>query len=390
MHTSNTTDHLPNSAWRLSTIQKAQDFLIRHDAFSANHQQSIQRIISGCPIVRVSHQPNLFAGLNIGGLLIIAEELAKKSGGIVVFVSIDYDDAGDQRFRSPILPPLQGKNPIHIKGAVKKADRQKVAFAAPAPDIETAKSWVALHKQVAAHFGSNPSGSFSSLARLPITKLLSQSKSLTDFNLALLLHLSSFINDAPVIFVQASQCLPLLASNINLLVTKILRQYPEQSPNLVWRICDFCLRRCHTTLTLQEPFIHCAWYCPSCSHKAEQMLDWTTRIEPKDLPAFTPKVLLCDMIDHHIIQADVSVSYAGGIEHSIASRTLYKSLVGARDTKPEYTWRPSAMPFDPNGELQHLWKSGRFSSYLYHELFGAKYLKESILQSTAQDLHTLQ
>jgi hypothetical protein len=192
-------------------------------------------------------------------------------------------------------------------------------------------------------------------------------------------HFSNRTASLPVLFVQASHYLLSQSFEIKELTSFILSQSPELSNRLVWRICDQCHRRCHTQLFRQGGSVLCAWDCVECGYSRCDPLDWNVRLLLlPDSPAFVPKVLLCDMIDYHILCSDLSVNYVGGLPHMLSSRKIYRSLKGSRKLFPELLWEPSGMPFVRGQDLEDLWNRGRFSSYLYHDLFGTESLKQNI------------
>jgi hypothetical protein len=127
---------LPSKTWVYGVTNESTAYLERMNLFNMQHKNLIGEIKNTSPILRVSHQPNLFAGLNIMGLNFLMSNALKALDAVPIFVSIDYDEAGDQRFRAPMLPSAQGQNLIYLRGAVPRSRRRAIACSIEKPRIE--------------------------------------------------------------------------------------------------------------------------------------------------------------------------------------------------------------------------------------------------------------
>jgi hypothetical protein len=258
----------------------------------------------------------------------------------------------------------------------------------PTPSYDTVKSWTSLHAQAAVRYRSAKSGRAILKLGLP-PELLQRSASLTDFNLAVIAHLSSRLLSRPPLFVTASDYLAPLGKQVNSLVSTVLQYRPALTSHLVWRICNNCLRRCHGGLKVRSAAITCTWQCHVCNYICTEELDWGHRLPRSGGPAFVPQVLLCDMIDAMLIRAAESVSYAGSMPHLVASQELYREISGSLTQPQDYVWRPADLGLSSNYSLPELWDRGRFSAYLYEDIFGSDVVRENILRSASTCLRVL-
>src|ERR1700704_5814665 len=87
-------DGKTTNKWVEAVTVESAAYLERLGLMDESAHTLLGRLRSGDSVVRVSHQPNLFAGLNISGLNILADKAARETNSVVIFIGIDYDDAG--------------------------------------------------------------------------------------------------------------------------------------------------------------------------------------------------------------------------------------------------------------------------------------------------------
>ena len=117
-----------NSIWRNAAIDSAQSFLSRNNIYNINIEKNIFGLKENKPISIWVHQPNILTSLTVLSSAIELFQYSKNFNTIPVFVILDYDEAGDQRFRSPSLPSINDlNNKYFLTGAVNKKNRKKIA-----------------------------------------------------------------------------------------------------------------------------------------------------------------------------------------------------------------------------------------------------------------------
>ncbi|HSE61889.1 MAG TPA: hypothetical protein VLA88_06390 [Candidatus Saccharimonadales bacterium] len=376
---------IPEKIWADAVVEEVSTYMDKMGLMESIHYQLLSYLRSGAPVIRVSHQPNLFAGLNVLGLTMYACEIAKMTGSIPVLVGVDYDEAGDQRFRTSLLPPTNGSAPVYLKGAVPRGLRRMVAYGVPKPDAEIVRDWIKLQEQTALHWRRH----FKLFANqrylisdLPYLEFLNRADSLTEFNLSLMVFYAKEVFGCDILAVPASRLLPNLNGPINELINTLVEADPTCANRLIWRICGTCYERC-PTVPQNGSRLFAGWRCTFCHVADLETLDWTKMLELEvgSTPAFVPRVALCDAIDFRMARSRGSISYAGGVKHIFDSRLL--ALKAGLDIIPEFVWEPTNLfQFVPGEEkINEGWKKGKYSAFVLNDIFGSERLIHEIGQN---------
>lgn len=212
------------------------------------------------PLVVVAHQPNMCAATNIASTLVCAAVIAEAVDGTPVFVAIDYDEAGDQRFRSPHLPPASdGGEEAFLAGAVPKRSRRVPAFALPPPAPDVRNMWRDRHGQAVLHWRRRLGmpGRFR-----PLDDCFDfEAPSLTAWGSEQLVrHLAGDFG----ISLEANSALAGLratAPERTDLLQLIMAKRPDLSAELLWRMCSQCRGRMPVRLLSTD---HAEWACGPC------------------------------------------------------------------------------------------------------------------------------
>lgn len=375
----------PEKVWADAVAGEANVYMNKMGLTESNHLQLLSQLRGGAPVIRVSHQPNLFAGLNVLGLTLHACVIARTTGSVPVFVGIDYDEAGDQRFRTSLLPPTNGSTSVYLKSAVPKRQRRMIACSVPKPGIEDLRDWVRLQAQTAQHWRKRlglPVYQKSLLSDLPYIEYVNKADSLTEFTLSLMVFYAKEVFGCDILAVRASRLLPYLNTFINELMKVLVEGDSSCANRLVWRTCGICYERC-AAVPQNGSQIFAEWQCNSCNATGLELLDWTETVESEVgfVPAFVPRVTLCDAIDFRMAHSRGSIAYAGGVKHAFDSRLL--ALKAGLEIAPEFIWEPTNLfqPIWGNEKINEGWKKGKYSAFVLSEVFGNEKIVYELGQS---------
>ena len=375
-------DNRPEKTWAAAVVHESSAYMHKLGLMGDRRKELLHLIQSGAPVTRVSHQPNLFASLNILGLNHLAGDIADATKSVAVFVSIDYDEAGDQRFRSTILPPTSGSTPQYLSRAVPKDQRRAIACSIEKPSIQSLRYLLDTQKHSVKYWRRQlglPPVRQSLLDTSLFEPYLANASSLAEFNLALIAHFTKEVFNKDIVVVQASKLLPHLNEQVNKLAGKLIAFEPTCANKLVWHICNKCYQRLPTKLKSEDGSILVEWNCTRCRLAATGPLDWTATINSavEPVPAFVPRITLCDAIDFQLARSCGSISYAGGIRHILNSRILAQKA--ALKLGPEFIWDPDCLQFvNDNEKSGKNWAMGKFSAFMLADLFGSERLRREI------------
>ena len=366
----------PQNSVRVVLAQLAAGFHKRAGTYQIV-RGAIDRLIAGAPIIHIVHQPNTFISLNVLGLVLLAEKFNylfqpqnDKLKPVILFVGLDYDSAGDKRFRSPIIPDLTKSRFLSAKGIVAKKARGRVALSVPSPSSTVITKLIDTMYQSAIKWRIlfspyNISKKALQQRRRILTnnflRIYSSTSIITDANLQ---AISWFTNNLwevdSVLFVPASQLLLFNFERLLYLIHRGIQHEQEINESLyafykrhqiqgklisfkhrgLWRVCPKCLeRKPVTVLDSSAKHLTVKWKCAKCGimEKTEEV----SRFEYLDggvIPKFVPTIIACEQMDTFALDSKVNLSYAGGIEHLIWSKFIRLHL--DMDLGYDFVWEP--------------------------------------------------
>lgn len=336
--------------------QIKKECLELHNAFGPVSEAFKSRLESLSPetiFLRVSHQPNTLCQLNVVGLTILANKLSldiERSFNAkcqVLFICIDYDVAGDQRFRGPRLPGIKEGSVFGLNGAVPKFYHETPALFCPSVPKSTLQAWSSSLMNSASFWSRN-------IGKIKYTKHslvaaiehemkeYSRGNSICEQNIFHLMDLVLNKFSLPVIFARASSLFAKSAAALKSLLemgerNEQLMCYLDKS---IWRFCNQCLDR--SEFSLRGMHNSDSYLCEKCranrlkSNKFRSYYSWERGIEP--VPKFAPKVILDDLLDFVNMPKSIGIHYAGGTEHLFNSRSLACDL--GLELAPDFVWEP--------------------------------------------------
>jgi hypothetical protein len=339
----------PSDAVRAALAMVSSDQRLSRPSIAHEHS----RLNAGAPILRISHQPNILAALNIVGLAVLQSQLRVTSlsdtatAPVVIFVSNDYDAAGDRRFRTPVVPGWASEGTIALTGAVDRRHFARPAILAPRPELELFERWRGSVEQ-SAKFWATAVGRHRAVnhevairCRDIMERLCVIAAQTTNASSAGMAVLEAIVNDIlglDVICVSEARLIPLLAQEIH---EQLAVASPNEIHSWIWRICPRCFAYCHVECVTRT---HCRWRCGECREGAtREHIDFTILVYDGEraCPAFLPRVALQDRIDQAVYRAAGGISYAGSVPHLVESRMV--SAEAGDILAPEYGWEPAGL-----------------------------------------------
>jgi hypothetical protein len=417
---------------------EAERFHELAQTYTPNVRLSLERLRQGGQPIRVFHQPNTLAGLNIGGLAVVAdyscELLAPHNGTrpIAVFLALDYDDAGDQRFRTPQLPAWSEVKILRLGGVVQGSLRRRVACAVPTPPkdrvmdwllkiTEAAKMWARLLRRAGASV--NPYREVNEKAKQMTDVYLRYYQELASLTLANAAALSWLLNVAweldtivipsswllkysykDMIFfardegAYSSKATAEVMTAASVLQLDILPKAINLRNKGIWRVCPQCFTRNFMRLIVEVDSTIGEWECSSCEAKGVEAIDEFQMLSSPvgDVPRLVPAVTICDLLEIKSYGLPIGIHYAGSVEHTLWSR-ITSILLGQLNSF-EYFWEPHGIVAnsimttalghihnirqrDEEGELIDAFQRGRFPAVLYWIIGDSYQVRQSIIHS---------
>lgn len=339
---------------------------------------AIEGISSGSDLFKISHQPNTFVTQNIATMshvqtAIVSHHLQQTGvPPVVVFILIDYDVAGDARFRGGTLPTQDGGH-ARLRGAVHQRDHDRLAFAIPLPSRERLVEWSASLTNATIHMGRRlesagvaPTSLAESRDKMSVLlemfrETWENASSLVKWNSFALSHIVNLTWRHNTVFIPASFMIAELASEIEESATVLAA---DSSPaSLVWRTCPVCFTRCRCTSVPRRPRLASS-ACPGCGFSATEEIDFSMTCRGPyvgALPVFVPRVYLCDAMDLEVYRFAAGVTYAGGIAHTVAARTVHATRGGV--LPPELIWEPTQLLWNRSDTVASIFSSGVASHF---------------------------
>jgi len=338
-------------------------------------EATFERIDSGCPLLRVSHQPDTLVGLNTMEPLLTLTELGASvasAAGLLrpalLFLVVDYDVAADERFRRALLPCPEGSEVLALTDPVPKRLRRQIAASIPSVDGSVLTSWEDRLQSSIEGWSQRTKTGMEDMAGPAealetITMLMDMSRdaakaarTLTEANSMLMSKLCNEVWGMDAIFLRERSLWPLIADDLNGFL--LLSEADEEAAAArigVWRLCGKCLRRRSASIVASaDAPPKAVWSCARCHlNRNCEDLDWSA-VEgsgPRQLPRFIPKVGLSDLADLYSYGIAGSASYAGGIQHVVRTRIWGRSCLG--EAPPELVVDPREV-FAPAGTYEEM------------------------------------
>lgn len=343
---------------RLDKLWRDVAFKSSNSFFCENNLKphlNIQRIKNGNPIVMWAHQPNILSSISVLSSAIELVKYARKVGAVPVFVVMDYDESGDQRFRSPCLPAQKNSkdSKYFLNGAVAKSNRKKLANSLVISN-SVLDSWNIKYTSNLLYWQKYLS--------IENTKILEKdvifhfrNRIITKAATLQILDDLRWLGFDGVIPVFASEVWNDLYSHMPFLE---LQNQLINSDKLLWWICPNCLERkqCHILNS------QISAKCLKCVQSIKKNL---SDITPE---SFIPRHALCNLIDILGCSPKRFFLYYRTCYHFEESCVLAKKLF---KVEPSHRVYCSLNDFVPSvrSDLSNITFSGNFSQNFFRDLF---------------------
>lgn len=325
---------------------------------------ALRRLRLGAPILRVSHQPNLLAALNVVGLpllqVLAAPQLSTTGiAPVVLLVLVDHDAAGDRRFRAPQVPRSNGV-PLRLAGGVAKQDHDVPMGLVRPLSRDTALRWSQQLEQATAEWSrylrphclniSDPAKARHLVRRHMdcFAQRMNECDSLAQGSASFNSHLLNTVLNLDVVCVPESQTLMALPDAVAAIAAAEAIKHPDST---VWVVCDYCFeRRAASVSNHGDGDLVAKWACKDClpSGRSEPVrFDAAVSHSDVSFPRFLPRVGLSDRLDVELYRAAGGISYAGGASHVLAAREA--AYGRGDDPAPELIWEPVGVYGLPGG-----------------------------------------
>jgi hypothetical protein len=358
---------------RGSIAGEGRKFHREADTLTPGVEAALDRLGRGCPLLRVSHQPNTLAGLNtLEPLLALTEigHIAAPATGsespAILFLIVDYDSASDQRFRQALLPSPDGHRVSTLADAVPRGLRRQIAASVPPVGAATLTEWRDLFMKTVTAWAERTSAinlatvdpreavELGAMLMDLVKDAMNTAPTLTEANATLISKLCNEVWGLDAIFVRERALWPHIADDLNRFLALAAADDQAAEARIgVWRLCGSCAKRRHTRIAgWNGPTPTARWSCDRCGIPVhDEDLDWTAaeKIGPLRLPRFLPKVGLSDLADALSYGFAGSASYAGGVEHVVRSRLWAQPRFG--EIPPELVLEPQRV-FVAEGDME--------------------------------------
>ena len=363
--------------------KKASEFHDRAGTLTDGVRLSLEKFVSGAPILRVAHTPDHFAYLAVYLQLLylsLVQERVRDSNLNVclALLIVDWDVAGDKRLRKARIPDVERREGfLSLSSHVPKKDFGKVQYTINKPLIEEIDEWTRLLERFVDHnvallYRNNISqickGSIRERIRIIRQELLeahARSRNLAEFNSIFMSRIINIYWKLPTIVWQMSKVSPLLTECYESLLPlyKDACHYSSEvvadirkagininenmvlSPNSFpfWYICQHCQERVFLRVISDYPLR--VWgLCSRCGHEVDFSLG---TLSNPDLSLvrnqIAPKVLFDSLTDIIGWSMYGGSSYIGSAEHIIINSLVALKL--GFYVPPESLWRPRGIHF---------------------------------------------
>ncbi|MDH5506171.1 MAG: hypothetical protein OEZ02_02995 [Anaerolineae bacterium] len=370
---------IPETIERKSLSQIIESFHRKAGTLTNAVGKNIKYFSDEKPILRIAHQPNTFPYLGFFSQFIFLNCVTKtllsdyNREYCQIYLVIDFDVAGEKRFRESRFPKILGKKSVlNLRPNIKPEAYNKYMFAIEKPTEELVFRWIsALRKvvfddlevlQIAGvkEISSGETKESMNLIEAEIWESFRRSSSLSEFNSILISRIINLHWDIPILFISSENTLPLLKeyyefllkifpsliSISNSVVDSFQNKGFEISNNMrlnnhdfpFWYICQICFSRVALKSNSKRQYF-ISGDCDTC--KKKYILDFGDQSSPNigdSNGKLVPKVLFDDFVDILGWGVAGGVSYIGGAEHSMVSK-ICASRMGW-PVPPETYWNP--------------------------------------------------
>ena len=364
--------------WRKAGYASATRFTKNNKITCKDINKNISAVASNKPISIWVHQPNVLSSYAVLSSAIELYRYSKENNTIPVFVVLDYDEGGDQRFRAPCLPAI---HPIRdfryfLNGAVRKKDRKKIANTLTISQ-DVLEKWKDRYRNNLIYWSRyynldidvdvvNCSDRFSVFHE----KIITEASTLQILNDLESLNISGIV---PIFASDIWATVYKLAIELSLRLVELKRLKQDE---VVWWICPVCKERKRCSIERGSVIES---KCNNCSTLYNKHID---NIVPHEV---LPQHQLCNLIDITFCNPDSFVFYQKTEQHF---EKTYSDISITEDinTKPRiYTYVDSFCPPTENYRQYNDrgWSKGVFSLRYILDLFSGNsvMLKNRVLNS---------
>lgn len=351
-----------NDEWRCAAYRSASQFFLRNPKGKSKHLYLLDQVLKGSEISIWAHQPNILASCGVVAPAFQLYSQYKETKSIPLFLVIDYDEGGDQRFRSPCLPSLPNTNGSRyfLNGAVRKSDRKKLANTLFIAD-ETIRSWEVKYQQNMLFWRGQYHNKEPSKKRVSAFSMF-YGRRITEASTLQILNDLSKVGITDILPVFASDIWSSVISSAVLFLYDFVRQGISEGCELLWWICPSCLERKQCFINYPGTVVA---NCLSCSTGISKSI---TNIQA---PEFIPQHQLCNMIDVMFANANKYFMYHRSKTHfektcSTVESTGFRNL-GSRCYTELERFNPPLHTFNNKHEAD--WNTGKYSFGYTLDLF---------------------
>lgn len=371
------TPFLPSLVDRIELRKIAEQFHNQAGTLTPEVKKNIQLFADNAPILRIAHQANTFASLNIFSQFVFLDQIAHNLSSdhsilpCQIYIYIDYDLASDRRFRVSHFPDVDRNDGSLSLSSVASSDFRKLGRAVDKPSQEKIKAWIkSLDELVKRDLAILRRGRIPEIIpdqlyerlkgiETEIWEAYDRSQSLSEFNAIFLSRIVNLHWKIPIAFFPSTlivprmkrhyefllQQYPMIVDSVNeilstlgqrnIAVPETLRQSLDIFP--IWYICPSCLTRILLTLSSRTS-LDVKGVCRTC--KAPYRFTLGSYANPDLEPIYermAPKVLFDDLLDIVGLVISGGTGYIGNAQHVVIS-----NLIAARsgwNVPPETLWR---------------------------------------------------
>lgn len=200
---------------------------------------NLELFVLGKPIIRIAHQPNIFAYMGVYAQFIYLNQVAKQLlnnhsiNCSQINLLIDFDEAGEKRFRQAKFPDLYRKGGLlYINAPISQKDYHKFMFMIEKPTSILIEKWIMQLKNAIKNLQTLSSYNFDLKEnygkRMKIFSQLEEeiwdsylrATTLSEFNSFLLSKIINKYWKIPTIFFPSSKTLPFLENYYEFLLSR--------------------------------------------------------------------------------------------------------------------------------------------------------------------------
>ncbi len=348
----------PSSAIRMALADAATACHKANGTLTDPVRLSIERLLGNAPILNASHQPNTFLSQVISSEVDPLHQAATNfpidtlmERPIIMFFCIDYDDAGDSRYRTGLIPTYAKAAAAHLSGAVPRRYHHTISATVPAPSAKVVQRWEAaldMSIRMTSHHwppdlrSSLPSVRHSAQYLIDsVRDTYGNFSTLSAANIRMMSFVSNVVSGSATIFVAGTEVLKRIGSALNesleLLAAAVGELGTADLYRHYWRVCESCGSRARCAAGRGKLI---RWECGRCHSSGEQHLDLTEQsaVLGVELPAFVPRVSMCNALDLQIYRFAATSMYVRGVGHMNRSRNIYETT--DQPLPPLLAWDP--------------------------------------------------